>query len=58
MVSAAEASPSHCSPRPALGRNRMDRGQLSGDADIFVIFAVCFYMKLRLMVTAKTAPSV
>ena len=45
------------SPWMALGRSRMDRGQLSGDADIFVIFAVCFCVKLRLVVTAKTAPS-
>ena len=58
VVSAAQASLSPWSPWTALGRNRMDRVQLSGDADIFVIFAVCVYVKLRLVVTAKTAPSV
>lgn len=58
VVSVAQASLSPWSPWMALGRSRMDHGQLSGDADIFVIFAVCFYVKLRLAVTAKTAPSV
>lgn len=59
VVSAAQGQLSPWSP-PDGSREKQNGPctQLSGDADIFVIFAVCVYVKLRLVVIMKTAPSV